>query len=356
MNSLLFVKEDIPKEKKISPDTTFEQYSERWLELNKPFLSPKTYYRYLALLKIINDGIGHIRMSKIEAYHLQMYYNNLSTAAINKRTGGTLSNKTIIHHHRLISVIIGQAVREGILNINIAEKSYLRLPKLQKNEARYLSEEEVAELLNLLKKEHIKWRTVMLLLLYTGMRRGELCGLEWSDINFVSKELRIERTSQYLPELGIITKCTKTASSTRTIKISNEVISILQDYRKWWISHASRSEWNNYIEVKYSNGISEIIKNQRLFTQWNGYPIHPDSISDYTKKFCKKYNFSRFSPHALRHTNISLLVGNQIPINQVAQRVGHAQPTTTQNVYTHLLKSCNDNTAEKIEEIISALK
>ncbi|MCL2102286.1 MAG: site-specific integrase, partial [Fibromonadales bacterium] len=284
----------------------FADFAERWLSLNEKNFAPKTLLRYIDLLNRINPAIGHIRIEKLQAQHLQEFYNNLSESGMNKKTGGGLSAKTILHHHRLIIVILGSAYKQGYVMRDVSELAVP--PKVKQKDIVYLDEVQAVTLLNALEAAPLKWKTALTLLLYTGMRRGELIGLEWSDIDFQSGLIYVKRTVQYVSgkkyewrdENGvfhrgqIITKEPKTESSKRVISVDNALLQLLHEYKIWWL------------EQKLLNG-DRWIATDKIFIRENGGVMHPDSITDFTKKFAKQHNLPDFSPHSLRHTNISLM-------------------------------------------------
>lgn len=337
-----YVAEDIPESVQFTGESTFGSYATQWLSNNKNQLAIKTFQRYSSLLITIIEGIGHIRLNKLEPYHLNEYYKKLASDGANKKTGKGLSQKTILHHHRLISVIIRQATRDKIISCNIADRDYMKAPKVINKEARYLDEKEVRLVLSALKNEPIKWRTALLLLFYTGVRRGELCGLEWKDIDFTNKLIHIVRTSQYISKVGIITKETKNESSFRTLRLSDDCVTILSEYKNWLEGKKVLSNWQYNIPIMSSDGKVTYQYNDRLFVQRNGLPMNPDSVTDWTSKFCKKYKFNKFSPHSLRHTNVTLLIAAGVSLRQIAARVGHAQTSTTCNIYAHAIKSADE--------------
>ena len=335
----------------IDGNIKFAQYAESWLSINENNLSPTTYRRYLALLERINTAIGHIKLGELRAHHLQELYKNLAEHGINKRTGKTLSNKTIQHHHRLISVILGEAYKQGFVLRDVS--TLATPPKVKQKEVAYLDEGDVSKLIRALAQAPIKWKTALLLLLHTGLRRGELVGLEWPDIDFESSVITIRRTVQYVTgakhehvdEHGIlhkgqiIEKEPKTKSSARSINIDEGAARLLREYRLWWI------------EQRLLNG-DRWIDTDKLFIKENGGIMHPDSITDFTKKFVKAHNLPRFSPHSLRHTNISLMIAAGVDIKTVSSRAGHANVTTTGNIYTHQIQSADAKAAEKIGNIL----
>ena len=332
----------------------FADFAARWMDINIDNLAPKTYERYLALLVRINAAIGHFKLGDLRPHHLQEFYKALSEDGTNQRTGKALSPKTIQHHHRLISVMLGEAYKQGYTPRDISE--LVTPPKVKQHEVAYLDEKDVAELFSALSEAPIKWKTALLLLLYTGMRRGELVGLEWSDIDFEGKTITIKRTVQYVAsprheyrdENGVlykgqlIEKEPKTKSSQRCISVDDGVLSILAAYRLWWE------------EQRTING-SRWIETDKLFIRDNGGIMHPDSITDYTSKLKKAHDLPHFTPHSLRHTNISLMIAAGVDIKTVSARAGHSNVTTTGNIYTHQIQSANARAAEKIGDIFGAV-
>lgn len=336
----------------IDGNIRFADYAASWMEINENNLAPSTFIRYKVLLNRINAAIGHIKLNDIQSHHLQEFYKNLAENGINKRSGKTLSEKTIVHHHRLIGVILKEAYKQGYVLRNVA--SLATPPKAKQKEIAYLDEQDAVRLCNALSAAPVKWRTALLLLLYTGMRRGELVGLEWGDIDLDERVISIRRTVQYatLPKYEyvddngiqhkgrIIEKEPKTKSSSRCIVVDDGVVDLLREYRKWWL------------QQKLSNG-DRWINTEKLFIQENGGVMHPDSITYYTAKFIKKHNLPLFTPHSLRHTNISLMIAAGVDIKTVSSRAGHANVSTTGNIYAHQIQSANARAAEKIGDIFN---
>lgn len=313
-----YINEEIPEQEQVNADTTFKEYAEIWLRENKPYLAPKTYSRYVSLLDVIYQAIGHIRLNKLSTYHLQCYYDKLRQNGANRRTGGPLSQKTILHHHRLISVILHQATKDGILEFNISSKDFMKPPRVDKKEADFLQEKDIERLMDILECKPIKWKTAIEMLLFTGLRRGELLGLEWGDLDFKNNLLSIKRTSQYVNGQGIITKSPKNSTSYRVIPISSACKELLLEYKKT-CSH-----------TRYSD---------RIFIGEDGQPINPDTLTRYISRLIKQHDLPHFSPHSLRHTCASLLIKNGVDIATTAKLMGHSTPTTTLNIYTHAFAS-----------------
>ena len=181
---------------------------------------------------------------------------------------------------------------------------------------------------------------MIILLIYTGLRRGELCGLEWKDIDFDNQTMSVQRNSLYLPDKGIYTDTTKTRSSMRVIKLPAVACQLLKDHKVWQNKERLQlgDQWHN---------------TDRLFTQWDGNPIHPDTVSGWFAKFIKKTDLPPVTLHSLRHTNATLLIANKADIRTVSQRLGHAQTSTTVNIYAHAIQSADAAAAEVLDDILN---
>jgi len=334
----------------ITEHVRFSEYAHLWMQNNGDNLAPGTYSRYTALLGRINLKLGNIKINDLRAYHLQELYVWLAKPGENKKTGKVLSNKTILHHHRLISTILGEAHKQGYTLKNVS--TLATPPKPKQKESAYLDEGDVAKLCYALVDAPIKWRTALLLLLYTGLRRGELAGLEWADIDFDVNSITVRRTIQYLSgslyehtdESGVrhkgqlIEKAPKTKSSQRIIVVCENTMTLLQEYKKWWMDEYDIDTNNNTIN--------------KLFMEYKGKTINPDSLTAFARRFAKDNGLPHFTPHTLRHTNISLMIAAGVDLKTVATRAGHASITTTVNTYTHQIQSQNAKAAQKIASVL----
>ena len=258
---------------------------------------------------------------------------------LNEATSG-LSDKTILHHHRLISAILGKAKKERIIPFNVAVE-HTAAPKLTKKEAVYLDDiqaQKVVELL--LNEEDIRVKTSILLSLYSGVRRGELCGLEWQDIDFDHHVIHIKRASQYQKGKGIVEVPTKNESSIRAIKMPEWIFDLLKQYKSWWSLQriANGSCWQG---------------SERLFIQSDGRPINPDTINFWLEKFIKENNLPHFTPHSLRHTFCTLQIMAGVNIRTLQSRTGHAQASTLVNIYSHAIKTADELAADALDDMLT---
>ena len=140
-----------------------------------------------------------------------------------------LAGNTVLHYHKLLSSILTAAVRWQVIPSNPCER--VAPPKVERKEAVYLDEEQAADLLAALDKESMQHQVIVKLLLFTGMRRGELCGLEWKDIDFERAVIFVRRSSLYMAGRGVFEDETKNTSSERCMKVSADVVSMLRAWR-----------------------------------------------------------------------------------------------------------------------------
>lgn len=385
---------------------TFQNFTERWYrDYGEIQLSPKTLERYQAMLRRVLPEIGHIRLDKLQPHHLMELYKNMggdinrrglsfiptdefmeileekgyTRETVSKMTGmhvntiyniykrkpvagqtarkvcgvlgvlfeegfepskpiKGLSNKTIKHHHRLISAILNQAVFWQVIPSNPATR--VRPPRVPRTEAKYLDEKQTAKLLELMENESVPHQTMIKMFLYSGLRRGEMCGLEWGDIDFENHLITVRRSSQYVSGKGIFTKETKTETSDRTIKLPSQAFEVLKEYRLW--QKQERLKMGDRWEAS-----------DRIFTQDDGKPIHPDTITGWFREFIANTDLPQITVHSLRHTNITLLIAAGVPLRTVSYRAGHAQTSTTENIYAHAIRTADEMAADALDDILA---
>lgn len=253
----------------------------------------------------------------------------------------TLAVSTVLHHHRLISSMLSTAVKWQLIFSNPCSR--VVLPKNKHKEAVYLDEEQAADLLAALDKESMQHQVIVKLLLFTGMRRGELCGLEWKDIDFERAVITVRRSSLYLPGKGVFEDETKNETSERCMKVSADVVTML----KTWRAEQSKQRLRMGDQWQTSD---------RLFTAWDGAPIRPDVITAWFHKFVTKNGLPPIHIHSLRHTNATLLIAAGTSLTTVAARLGHANSTTTSKIYAHAIKSADQAAAEVLQDILHPVK
>lgn len=269
-----------------------------------------------------------------------------------------LSEKTIQEHHRLISAILSYAENEMLVPYNAASKIVDKPKANRSHEVNYFEPEELDKIRECLNKEPLKWQVITHLLIVTGCRRGKIMGLKWSSVDFENNEIKITNNLLYSSDFGIYQDTTKTETSVRTIKLAPETAELLSDYRIWWKNTRRNcgSAWNYFIDIPDGKGVTHSEKSDFLFFQEKtnlfGYPMHPDSITDWLNKFSEKYNLPHINPHAFRHTLASVLCLNGIDMTTISKWLGHKNVTTTMNIYEHILDKGREQVADCVADVI----
>ena len=328
----------------------FSEFTEIWKrDYGSKELAPSTYKRYCRMLETrLLPYFGHFYINKIRPTDIMKFYDLLEkdTQLVRKKgnngskTKKPLSGKTILEHHRLLRAMLHRAVYWQLIVSNPAER--VQPPRAKKPKRRSYDDEQTKILLENLEKltvEDTKYKVAIILTIFTGVRLGELMGLEWQDVDFRNGIISINRSSQYLSDMGVFTKVPKTESSIREIAIPEFIISLLEEYKLWYEEQKSLygELWTN---------------SDRLFVQADGKPMHPSSISKWFVKYVGTIGLPVINFHGLRHTNASLLVAQNVDIAVVSARLGHAQISTTLDFYVHPLLSHNRKAGYALENLL----
>ena len=328
----------------------FYEFTEIWKrDYGSKELAPSTYKRYCRMLETrLLQYFGHFYINKIKPTDIMKFYDLLEkdTQLVRKKdnngskTKKPLSGKTILEHHRLLRAMLHKAVYWQLIVANPAER--VQPPKARKPKRRSYDDEQtkiLLENLELLSSEDTKYKVAIILTVFTGVRLGELMGLEWQDVDFKNGIISINRSSQYLADMGVFTKVPKTESSIREIAIPEFIISLLEEYKLWYEEQKSvyGELWTN---------------SDRLFVQADGKPMHPSTISKWFVKYVGQIGLPVINFHGLRHTNASLLVAQNIDIAVISARLGHAQISTTLDFYVHPLLSHNRKAGYALENLL----
>lgn len=398
----------------------FGAYAEYVINLKEQSgeLRHHTVVRYRELLKRVNEGIGHIKLSDIRPQHLNSLYEQLSKEGLRKNTtkailknpeqlneiisakGFTsketfirdyaglscstyrkaikgekiaensaekianaldvnintlfdleqdnrpLSPKTIREHHVLIHLVLHNAECEMLIPYNPASKA--KPPKVDKQKANYFEQDEVNQILKAAEQEPLKWKMLIHLLLVTGGRRGEVLGLTWNNVDFNFNRIFIEKCVYYESDVGIYVDKPKTESSIRWIKLPDQTMKLLEQYRDDYylpLKIACGSNWHdsNFLFVKDNKAEA-------------GNVMHPDSVTGYCDDFSNKHSLKHINPHAFRHTMASLLYFAGMDTISISGHLGHAKPSTTQNMYAHVMAEAESRIADCMGDIIFSTK
>lgn len=318
-------------------DQYFEEYAASKLKA-------KTIERYKGFKDRVYKEIGHLELSSITTRQMQKFVNTLkATPCIVKKPKGEakqpkkpakyLSAKTIKNYLSFVSSVFNYAIYQGVIDHNPCRN--VTLPKIEQKEREIYTLEEAQQFLEYLEQEPTQWRVFFNLAIFGGLRRGELLGLEWKDIDFTHHMISINRSSEQTKELGIYTDTLKTKSSKRVLKMPETVMLLLKHYK------AEQSE----IRLK----LGDLWENSdRLFTKWNGKPMSPNTPYLWMKRFCQRSGMRFVNIHSFRHLNATLLIQNGIDAKTVSASLGHSMVSTTLNIYAHTFAESQAMASEAI--------
>ena len=362
--------------------TWLEVYAEK--RLAPGTLNP---YR-MRLKERILPALGHIKLSKLQPQHLMEFYNNLQegnmrldsrykpTSAliklleiqtisdISKLSGITfktcqrikkgdpttlktaerlctalkleikkmficdtnkkLSDKTVRHHHGIISSILSFAVKWNVITSNPAERA--DLGKIAKYKPSYYDDIQIQGMFTGLENEPLCYKAMVYLTIDTGMRTGEITGLLWSDIDFEKGIVNVSKQRQYVSGYGTIERAPKTESGFRTISLSKTVSTLLKLYKGQQMQDLFKLgvAWK-------SDGL--------VFIHEDGMPMHPHRPYKWFTEFLERHSLPKITYHQLRHTNASLLISAGVDVVTLSGRLGHGDKNITLNTYSHIIKS-----------------
>ena len=247
-----------------------------------------------------------------------------------------LSDKTILEHHRLISTILAHAEKEMLVPYNAAAKS--TPPKAKKKDPNYFQPDTVADILEALESEPLKWRLITHLLIVTGCRRGEIMGLKWEKVDFDNSRVKIDRALVSSKSKGVFEESTKT-SDIRYLSLPRETMDLLRQHKR------------EQLRLQLANG-DRWLHTGYVFTQDNGDRMNPDSITGWLKDFSARHNLPHINPHAFRHTVASVLLANGTDIVTVSKQLGHSNITTTESFYSHIIEENKAKAADCIADVL----
>jgi len=325
---------------------TVGEYLERWLhDAAKPNLGRRSYARYEGIVRLhLAPTIGGIALAKLRGLHLQGLYRRLQDGGM---TAAGIHKVQACAHSAF-----GQAVRWQMLAFNPADA--VTLPKVTRTPVRVLSEAETARLLRAAQvpdpQQRTRLFTPLVVVVATGLRRGELLGLRWCDIDLVGDALSVVQTVAQDGH-GVYVGTPKTASSRRRVTLPPFAVAALRTHR------ASQDEQRLAAGESWRSG-------DFVFAAVGGGPWAPSNFARSFRALLAKTASEaddgtkipalacRF--HDLRHTHASQLLRLGVHAKVVSERLGHANIGITMNLYAHVMEGLQEDAAQRWDEAMSS--
>ena len=279
-------------------------------------------------------SLGGIALAQLQPSHIQGYYARALREGRCDGKGG-LAARTVVHHHRVLREALSHAVKWGLVGRNVADA--VDPPRAVNKEMKALDSAGVLRLLDAARGTI--YFPLINLATFTGMRRSELLGLRWLDLNLSRGTVSIVQVLHCLPGGRIVFEQPKTARSKRLVKLSHETTLALRAYR-------------DTVEADLEQVGDSISGDRLLFSQINGAPLLPNTVTHAFAKIARRAGLERFTFHSLRHTHASIMLQQGVSSKTVAERLGHSTVVITLDTYSHLTPGVKEDAADRFEEAL----
>ena len=314
-----------------------------YLEVKKGSLSPRIHVEYEKTLnKVIIPALGHIKLSELRPAHVQAFVNQLQGDVRRKKDGSLdadntkISPATIRRKLTVLQSVLTQAVKLGLISQNPADSKRLTLPKVTAPKIEIFSKQAAVKMLECLEDEPLQFQVLIQLAIMSGCRAGELCALKFSDFDYETCKMTVERSAYKITGQPIAIKPPKDYE-VRTITLNPHCIELVK------LLQAEKRREAQRLGTYWKGG-------EWLFTQADGEIMHPHTPTAKFRKFLSKHNLPHKKFHSLRHSSATLLLYGGANIKTVQQRLGHADIVTT-NKYLHAVQEADEQAANILQDM-----
>jgi integrase len=298
-----------------------------------PTRSPTTVRGYRFKVRRITAKLGNIQLDKLTAQHLDRAYREWLDEG--------LDPSSVHHLHRVISAALRQAVKWGLLSSAVTGRAS---PPHRRMQPKQIPTPAVVQ--ELIAAAERRGQPVlsaaMAVAATTGLRRGELAGLRWSDVDFQGGRLHVRRSIKNDLDGSWIAGPTKSHQA-RRVALDAFTLTVLEELRgrakRWAVDAAVRSDSDGYVLTLDPSGVS---------------PIRPDTLSQGFARICKAAGVTGVSLHTLRHFSASMLIASGRDVRTIAGRLGHSDASTTLRVYAHMVEGRDQDAADFLGGLLSA--
>lgn len=321
----------------VAPDrlTLAEWVGESWLPMTRTRVKPSTYHSYRSNMEIhVLPALGTRALQQLTAPMLNTLYADLLNHGGER---GPLAAKTVRYIHTIVHKALGDAVDAGILGANIAERA--KPPRPNRNGTRTIEcwePSELAAFLESVKGTRLEpaWRLAAM----TGMRRGEVLGLRWRDVDF--DQSRIAVRNAIVSVAYEVLESTPKSHQARVIDLDPATTALLQRHRDR--QAAERAEFG-----------PEYDDRDLVICAEDGSPIHPQSFSQAFDRAVGRIDLRKIRLHDLRHTHATIAVKAGVPVKVISERLGHESPAFMLKQYAHVVPGMQAEAAERIAAVVA---
>ena len=305
---------------------------ERWLEhIEARGRAPKTLLENRRMAAVITAELGTKELRRLRGRDLDALYDNL------RKRG--LSPTSVRRYHAVLSASLNQAVRWGLLEHSPASQA--TPPSLERNEAPTPEPEKVKRLIEAGQQKDPEFATLLFVAATTGCRRGELCGLKWSDIDFEVGSITVRRSVSDLP--GRVEVRTTKTGLIRRLALDVATIAVLETQKEFATQRCS------------AVGVA-LHEDAYVWSQTANYtePLRPARITTQFTELRSEVGMGRMRFHDLRHFAATVMLAGGVDVRTVAGRLGHSRPTLTLQTYAHVMEVTDRRAADILAKSISS--
>ncbi len=314
---------------------TVNEYLDQWLEHVSTKTAAKTHERYEEIVRLgLAPHLGTIKLSKLRPIDIQGLYADALKSGRLHRTGG-LSARSVLHYHRILSQALKQAVKWQLLPRNPADA--VEPPRPEQKEMVALDENQTAILIE--KVNGTALYIPVFLAVTTGMRRGEVLGLRWCDVDLDRGTLSVTQTLEKTREGGLHFKQPKTRKSRRTISLPSITVDALRKHR------AEQMELYLSLGSGWDDG-------GLVCTKAAGEPVNPNTLTSGFASRVRDMDIPRVRFHDLRHTHATQLLKEGVHPKVAQERLGHATIAVTLDLYSHVMPGMQEDAAARVDRAL----
>lgn len=281
--------------------------------------------------------LGHVRLQDLSAEHLNRLYAELRTTG-NRKTGGALAPRTVRYIHTIVGKALSDALDGEVVMRNVSTKAKPPTAKAAKApEQRWWKPEELSAFLDSVKDDAL--HPLFRLAAMTGMRRGEVCGLAWEDVDLDAARIEVRRQLLAVDHVLMFSEHPKTDHGRRSIDIDPETVATLRSHRR------------RQMEQRMLMGAGHTDCGL-VFSQIDGSPVNPERVAEAFMRRVARCGLPKIRFHDLRHSHAAHLIAARRDSLEICRRLGHASPGFTLAKYGHLMPKVGSEVAAAVAALV----
>ena len=308
---------------------TVDQFLGHWLEnVVQPSTRPATFSSYADTMRLhVVPDLGRFLLSKLAPMHVQ--------SLLNKKLKQGLSPRYVSYIRSVLRIALSQAVKWNLVTYNVVDR--VDPPRVERHQVRSLDSTSACNFLNVVKGDRLE--TLYSIALSVGLRRGEILGLRWQDLDLEAGMLSVRQAAQRIRGKGMTFVPPKTDRAHRTVNVPSPVIASLRRHRRAQLEERLKagSQWHDFDLVFPSN---------------IGTPLEPRNLDRHFKRMLAKAGLPDMRFHDLRHTAASLMLAANVNPRTAADILGHSRISVTLDTYSHVMPAAMHEAADKMSAVL----